>query len=283
MARPLRIEFPGAVYHVTSRGNEKKAVFRTTQDRQRFLDILQQVNKRYNWICHGYCLMTNHYHLILETPEGNLSSGMRQLNGVYTQYFNTAHTRKGHLLQGRYKAFLIQKEGYLLAVCRYVVLNPVRARIVSKPEDYPWSSYLPTAGLSKPHLCLHTAWLLSQFGQRRGKSEKEYREFVAAGSGRKTIWTSLHGQTFLGESEFIDTILQRFRNSEQSLDIPRTLRYRNRPPLNDLFTSKVCKEPGRRRDAIVRAVEEHGYLQREIAEHLGLHYSTISRILKVPG
>jgi len=130
MARPLRIEYPGAVYHVTSRGNEKKAVFKDEQDRENFLRTLQHVNKRYNWLCHAYCLMDNHYHLLIETPDGNLALGMRQLNGVYTQLFNNRRHRTGHLFQGRYKAILIQKDTHLLEVCRYVVLNPVRARMV---------------------------------------------------------------------------------------------------------------------------------------------------------
>jgi len=146
MSRPLRIEYPGAVYHVTSRGNEKKPVFKTDQDRQNFLNTLQRVNKRYHLICHAYCLMTNHYHLLLETSDGNLSLGMRQLNGVYTQVFNKLHGRTGHLFQGRYQSILIQKGSHLLEVCRYVVLNPVRAGTVEKPEDWKWSSYLATAG-----------------------------------------------------------------------------------------------------------------------------------------
>jgi REP element-mobilizing transposase RayT len=137
MARPLCIEYPGAVYHVTSRGNEKKPVFKDDHDRENFLNALQHVNRRYNWICHAYGLMTNHYHLLIETPDGNLSIGMRQLNGVYTQLFNKWHGRARHLFQGRYKAILIQKDSHLLEVCRYVVLNPVRAKIVgdNRNED----------------------------------------------------------------------------------------------------------------------------------------------------
>jgi len=160
MARPLRIEYPGAVYHVTSRGNEKKPVFKDDTDRLTFLNTLQHVNKRYNWICHAYCLMTNHYHLLIETPDGNLSIGMRQVNSVYTQLFNKRHGRAGHLFQGRYKAILIQKDSHLLEVCRYVVLNPVRARMAEKPEEYRWSSYLATAGKAQPHPCLTSDWVL---------------------------------------------------------------------------------------------------------------------------
>jgi len=122
------------VYHITSRGNEKKLIFKDERDRETFLDTLSQVDKRYNWLCHAYCLMNNHCHLIIETPDGNLSSGMRQLNGVYTQAFNRQHNRVGYLFQGRYKGILIQKDSHLLEVCRYVVLNPVRAKAVKKPE-----------------------------------------------------------------------------------------------------------------------------------------------------
>ena len=148
MARPLRIEYDGALYHITSRGNERKAIFRDDEDRIGFLEALQKVNERFNWICHAYCLMNNHYHLIVETPDGNLSKGMRQLNGVYTQYFNRKHHRVGHIFQGRYKSILMEKESYLLEVGRYVVLNPVRAKAVKKPEDWNWSSYRSTVGAS---------------------------------------------------------------------------------------------------------------------------------------
>ena len=154
MTRPLRIEYAGAVYHITSRGNEKKAVFRGDQDRINFLNVLQHVNKRYHWICHAYCLMENHYHLLIETPDGNLSFGMRQLNGVYTQLFNRRHQRTGHLFQGRYTSILIQKDSHLLEVCRYVVLNPVRARVVERPEAWKWSSYRATAGRETPAPCV---------------------------------------------------------------------------------------------------------------------------------
>jgi REP element-mobilizing transposase RayT len=139
MARPLRIEYEGAVYHVTSRGNERKPVFKDDGDREVFLDTLHKVNKRYNFLCYAYCLMDNHYHLIIETPDGNLSKGMRQLNGVYTQAFNKRHHRVGYIFQGRYKSILIQKESHLLEVCRYVVLNPVRAKAVNSPEEWRWS------------------------------------------------------------------------------------------------------------------------------------------------
>lgn len=175
MARPLRIEYPGAVYHITSRGNEKKAIFEDDNDREEFLKTLVHVNKRYNWLCHAYCLIDNHYHLLIETPNGNLSIGMRQLNGMYTQTINKRHLRTGHLLQGRYKAILIQKDNHLLEVCRYVALNPVRAGMVENPGDWRWSSYLATAGKETPHACLTVDWILCQFDNIRSKAEKEYK------------------------------------------------------------------------------------------------------------
>ncbi|MFH1142435.1 MAG: transposase, partial [Candidatus Uhrbacteria bacterium] len=149
MARPLRIEFPGATYHVTSRGNARNDIFLSDNDRHQFLKTLSETIERYNWLCHSYCLMGNHYHILIETPEGNLAKGMRQLNGVYTQAFNKINQRVGHIFQGRYKAFLIEKEPYLLEVIRYIVLNPVRALLVNDPKNWKWSSYCAFAGITK--------------------------------------------------------------------------------------------------------------------------------------
>ncbi len=141
MARPLRIEFAGALYHITSRGDRRDAIFLEDGDRELWLDGLGQVCKRFNWVVHAYCQMGNHYHLLAETPDSNLSAGMRQLNGVYTQRFNRIHRRVGHLFQGRYKAILVQKDAYLLELSRYIVLNPVCARMVRTARDWPWSNY----------------------------------------------------------------------------------------------------------------------------------------------
>jgi putative transposase len=280
MSRPLRIEYPGAVYHITSRGNEKKPVFKDDQDRANFLNTLQHVNKRYNWICHAYCLMTNHFHLLIETPDGNLSLGMRQLNGVYTQLFNKWHGRVGHLFQGRYKAILIQKDSHLLEVCRYVVLNPVRAKMVEKPENWMWSSYLATAGKTKPHPCMTTDWVLGQFGKKRAKAEQEYREFVHWGIGQKTIWTEVRGQSLLGEEGFVDTLVDHLKKHKDIPEIPKSQRYAHRPSLEKLLNAEVLLNLRKRRVAIIKAVEQYGYRQQEIATHLGLHYSSVSRIVK---
>jgi REP element-mobilizing transposase RayT len=160
MTRPLRIEFKGAVYHITSRGNARQAIFLDEKDFFVFLNLLCRVVKRYHFILHTYCLMNNHYHLLIETPYGNLSKGMRQLNGLYTQQFNQRHKRVGHLLQSRYQAILVDKDNYLLELYRYMVLNPVRAKIVKDPKDWRWSTYRSTTG-HKGIPCLTTDWILS--------------------------------------------------------------------------------------------------------------------------
>lgn len=277
MARPLRIEYDGAVYHITSRGNARKPIYKEDEDRRMFLEVLHRANSRYNWLCHAYCLMNNHYHLIIETPDGNLSQGMRQLNGVYTQLFNKRHNRVGHIFQGRYKAILIQKESHLLEAIRYVVLNPVRAKAVKDTDEWKWSSYCGTAGKEKPHLCLTKDWILGQFGSKRRQSEKKYREFVMAGIGKENIWKDVKGQSILGEDEFIERFLNHVKGYEEVKEIPKSQRYIGRPELAKLLKgaerrkeiSKIAKE----------AVDRYGYSQKEVADYLGIHYSTVSRMV----
>lgn len=280
MARPLRIEYDGAIYHVTSRGNAKKPIFKDDKDRLAFLDILQQVNHRYNWHCHAYCLMKNHYHLVIETPDGNLSKGMRQFNGVYTQAFNRRHKRVGHIFQGRYKAILIQKESHLLEVCRYVVLNPVRAKIVEQAAQWKWSSYRPTAGRGKSHPCLQTDWLLGQFGKKRREAEKKYREFVKAGMGEEDLWKEVQGQSILGEEGFVETLLDYVKRYRDIQEIPKRQRYLGRPKLQDIFSGKEFSDRKQRDRKIIEAIEKYGYSQREIARHLDMHYASISRLAR---
>jgi len=136
MARALRIEYPGPLYHVTARGNAQQDIFLGDEDRQQFLAVLSRVVSRFHLLLHAYCLMDNHFHLLVETPEANLSEAIRQLNGVYTQAFNRRHQRVGHVLQGRFKAIVVDRDSYLLELCRYVVLNPVRAKTTRKADTY---------------------------------------------------------------------------------------------------------------------------------------------------
>lgn len=280
MARPLRIQYDGAVYHITSRGNARKAIFKDDEDRQLFLETLYQVKKRYNWLCHAYCLMNNHYHLVIETPDGNLSQGMRQLNGVYTQTYNARHNRVGHILQGRYKAILIQKESHLLEVCRYVVLNPVRAKTVQRPEQWKWSSYRATAGKEASHACLTTDWILGQLGRRRKQAEERYREFVHAGISEKGIWDDVKGQSILGKERFVEDLAGYLQGSRDMTEIPRMQRYVGRPALKDLLKGSEKKTGDYLVEKLREAVERYGYSQREVSEFIGLHYSTVSRLLK---
>jgi REP-associated tyrosine transposase len=285
MARPLRIQYPGALYHVTSRGNARHPIFRDDLDRKTFLDLLNTVTEDSRWLCHGYCLMTNHYHLVVETPEANLSGGMRQLNGVYTMRFNWRHRTVGHVLQGRFKAILIQRESHLLEVCRYVVLNPVRAQDVKKPEEWKWSSYLGTAGLAKPHECLTVDWVLGQFGKTRRLAEKAYRNFVSAGIGGAgigggSIWGEVKGQSVLGEDSFVKELELYTKGAKEFKEIPRTQRYVNRPELDQWFSRRTEQGKKWRNRKIAEAVRDWGYTQKQIADYLGMHYSTVSRIWK---
>ncbi|MGH1430765.1 MAG: transposase [Neptuniibacter sp.] len=168
MSRALRIEFPGAYYHITSRGNARSDIYLNDEARRYFLTLMQQVCERFRWFCHGYCLMDNHYHLLIETAEANLSKGMRHLNGVYTQWFNRTFGRVGHLFQGRYKAILVDSDSYLLELCRYIVLNPVRSRMCHDASEWPWSSYRSTAGLCQPYEFLTVEPVLVSFDSNYG-------------------------------------------------------------------------------------------------------------------
>ena len=279
MARPLRIEYDGALYHVTGRGNERKPIFRDEKDRKLFLDTLFQVTERFNWLCHAYCLMGNHYHLVIETPDGNLSHGMRQLNGVYTQGFNRRYHRVGHLLQGRFKGILVQKDSHLLELCRYVVLNPVRAKAVKHPRDWPWSSYRATAGQASIAPCLTVDEVLSHFGQRRSAAQEKYREYVSDGIGRATIWENLQAQSLLGLEGFAEALKEHVAGKQKLSEVPKAQRLMGRISLKKLFEEGGGGKAKRNR-RIVEAVYQHGYSQIEVARHLELHYSTISRLMK---
>ena len=279
MARPLRIEYDGALYHVTSRGNERKRIFQDDTDRELFLNTLSQVNERFHWICHAYCLMGNHYHLVIETPDGNLSKGMRQLNGVYTQAFNRRHHRVGHLFQGRFKGILVQKESHYLEVCRYVVLNPVRAKAVKQPREWPWSSYRATGGLARVPRCLTVDEILSHFGQRRGPAQRKYREYVGEGIAGASIWENLAAQSLLGLEGFAEALRGHVTGKETIREIPKGQRLIGRASLKKLF-DEAGKGKAKRDRLISQAVNQHGYSQMEVARHLKLHYSTVSRLIK---
>lgn len=280
MSRPLRIEYPDALYHVTSRGNARNDIFHSDSDRETFLKIFSGVVHRFNWLCHAYCLMDNHYHLLIETPDGNLSKGMRQLNGVYTQRYNWLHQKTGHVFQGRYKAILVEKDSYLLELCRYVVLNPVRTRMKEKPEQWVWSSYRFTAGMKNPPDYLTTDWILGLFNPKKSEAQKLYRRFVRAGIGLQSPWEELQGQILLGEETFLDSHRDLLHDKQPVKEIPRTQRYLNRPKLSNLFLKIKGKNKVERNKQIHQAHIQHGYSLKEIADHLGIHYTTVSKVVK---
>lgn len=280
MARPLRIEFAGAVYHVTNRGNRREPIFDGDGDRECFLSVLESVLGRFKWLCHAYCLMDNHYHLLVETLEPNLSRGMRQLNGVYTQRHNAAHGKVGHLFQGRFKAVLVEKESHLLEVTRYVVLNPVRAGMVDGPREWRWSSYRASAGLRRPPSLLTVDWLLTQFGKRRGDAQRAYRHFVREGKGAASPFAGLAGGCLLGSDEFV-AMCRGFLTDDQTLEeVPRRERYAGRPSLEVLFGGVGAGKSAARNEAIGKAHIDYGYTQKVIGDFCGLHYSAVSRIVK---
>jgi putative transposase len=273
MSRPLRLEFEGALYHVTSRGDRREPIFDDVTDRHAWLELFEQSLERFAATAFAYCLMGNHYHFVVQTHQPNLSRLMRQLNGVHTQYYNRRYAKVGHLFQGRFKAVVVDEEAYFLEVCRYVDLNPVRAKMVKRPQDWPWSSY-----------CAHTgrvdgpAWLDSQdLHQRlaprapRRDGADAYARFVAQGRGVK-LWDALSGQIFLGGEAFVKRMQARIgRLSER--EIPRAQR---RPAARAL--EHYLK--GAQRDvAIMRAYLEGGHTQTAIAQATGLSVSRISRLI----
>ena len=277
MARPLRIEYEGALYHVTSRGNARERIFLSDSDRRIFLDALAEVIGRFGWICHAYCLMSNHYHLLIETPLPNLSKGMQLLNGVYTQRFNRAACRSGHVFEGRFKVILVERESYLLELARYVVLNPVRAKMVRSAKDWPWSSYRATAGLSEAPEFLTIDWILSQFGDGRVSATRTYRHFVSQGRGLD-VWEELRAGSLLGSEKFVEQLKPRLAEAPLDPNILRRERTVARPTLEELFTDAADRRARNLR--IHKAVREHHYTLQEVGDHLGLHFSTISVIAR---
>jgi putative transposase len=281
MARPLRIEYPNAVYHVTSRGNARADIFVDDSDRESFLRIAGKVVTRYNWLCHAYCLMDNHYHILIETPDGNLSEGMRQLNGIYTQAFNRRHDRVGHVFQGRFKAVIVEKESHLLELCRYVVLNPVRAGMVPTPQNWRWSSYRATGSVAKKEPLLTTEWIHGQFGQTKAEARKKYRQFVYDGINEQDApWEKLTGQVILGSEKFIERVRELLGGKEEIQEIPRLQRHVGRPALEVLFQAGEHLTKNMRNPMIYGAHVRHGYALKEIAEFLGIHYTTVSKVIK---
>jgi REP element-mobilizing transposase RayT len=267
VARPLRLCFEDARYHVIARSTSDGVLFRDDFDRERFLAAFDRIVERQRWICHAYCLMTTHYHLVVETPLANLPLGMQQLNGRHASGFNERHGRTGHLFGSRYRSILIEDARYLLAVCRYVVLNPVRAGICDLPEEWPWSSYRATAGLEPTPRFLTTETVLAEAGGGTyPAAQAAYREFVAAGI-EDALAERVRGER-LGSEGFLR---DRFGLEPPLEEIPREQVEPERRPLVEVFEEEAF--------AVAAAYRRYGYSLREIGAHLGCHYSTVSRRL----
>jgi REP element-mobilizing transposase RayT len=240
MARPLRIIYSGAFYHVTSRGNERKNIFKSKKDRERFLEYLASATFRYDAVIHTYCLMDNHYHLLLETPSANLSQIMRHINGAYTTYFNIKHKRAGHLFQGRFRAILVDKDAYAKELSRYIHLNPVRAEIVATPENYEWSSYQYYIGLKKSPDWLKKDFILGYFGCKIKEANSEYKKFVRR-LLKKEYESPLEqavGSALLGGHEFIDFIKNNYLFDKKKIkDIPELKNFSRKPELDEIFNT----------------------------------------------
>lgn len=290
MARPLRLLYPGALYHITARGNERKEIFRTDHDRDAFLAILAQAVERYRLILHAYVLMNNHYHLLLETKEGNLPLAIRHLNGLYTSHFNRTHRRVGHLFQGRYKAILIEKESYLLELSRYIHLNPIRVKKNMRLGSHRWSSYFDYIGKREAPKWLTTKVVLSQFGKSRRGSEIAYRRFVEEGvqKGIDRPWDKMVGQLLLGGEEFQRSIWSKVGKGKDR-EVPDLKRLETRPGFDEIraAVSAVLSEleflkTGPRSDP-ERAVlfylgrERGGMSLKALAERFGVDDSAISQ------
>jgi putative transposase len=260
------------VYHVTSRGNGRAAIYLDDGDREAFLNVFGEVCGRIHWVCYAYCLMTSHYHLVIETLDPNLSRGMRQLNGVYTQQFNQHHGRVGHVFQGRYKAILIDREPYLLHLVRYVVLNPVRAGMVTSPEPWRWSRDHAAVGQAHTPDWLATEWVLRQFGTRRAQAHQRFAQFVRDGQTQPSIWHELRNQIYLGDEQFVARMQSQIQDEKPQDDIPKVQRRLCRLSLEDF-----ARQHGDPQSAMAAAYVSGTHTMNASASYFGVHYSTVSR------
>ena len=238
MARPLRITFPGAFYHVTSRGNERKAVFKSKRDREKYLEYLESATTRYDAVIHAFCLMDNHYHLLLETPSGNLPRIMRHINGAYTTYFNAKRARSGHLFQGRYRAILVDKDEYAKHLSRYIHLNPVRAKMVETPGAYMWSSYRFFIGNEKSPKWLYRDFILGYFGRKISDAQNGYKEFVSSYVNKKyeSPLKDVVGSILLGGPDFVNFVKENFLSGKRpDKDLPALRQLIPRISMPDIF------------------------------------------------
>ena len=253
MSRHPRIEFPGAHHHVMSRGNAKQDIFLKRRDRSVFLQILGRVVSEHGWECYAYCLMNNHYHLVVHTPSPSLAIGMKYLNGVYSQGFNVRHDRVGHLFQGRYASRLVESDSHVLALMRYVVQNPLRAGLCKSLDGWGWTSFQATAGMSPCPSFLQPDFLLNMFSDYPRLAREAYQDFVSVPAVEEP-WMKFA------------PVRNRCKGIEERLELPSII--------------QTTDDKDRRNLQIVDAFLDHGYTMAEIAAFLGCHPSNISKIVK---
>ena len=278
MSRPLRIQYPGAIYHITSRGNGGNKIFEDKKDYLMFLEELKEVIEDYNWISYAYCLMPNHYHLFIKTLDPNLSIGMRQLNGNYTQKYNIRHKKFGHIFQGRFKSILVEDNSYQGNLIRYITFNPVKAKIAKSITSWPWSSHKEIMGLTKKSGCVHPNETFSFFHKNKEIAKKEYIKFINEKTKEDNTWKDLQSGSILGSLQFARDTINKYGN-KKSKENTKKERFAGRPSLEEIF--KNIKEKHQRNILIYKSFKEYGYTQTEIAKHLNLHYSTISRRIDI--
>lgn len=283
MGRPLRIQYPGAWYHITSRGNEKKPIFKSRRDREKFLSYLKTANERYGAIIHVYCLMNNHYHLLLETPNPNLSQILHHINGAYTNYFNAKRHRSGHLFQGRYRAIVVEKDSYCQELSRYIHLNPVRAGLVEEPLKYPWTSYPYYIGIKSKPSWLKTDTVLAYFDKDVRKAQRHYRLFVEKVLGREleSPIKNIFASTFLGTEKFIEHSKEKwieFKNADLR-NIPALRKLQTLPLLEEtehIVRTIVGKEGRSCKKLCLYVAQQYcGYSLKQIGAHYGMKESAV--------
>ena len=281
MSRPLRIEFPGAVYHVTSRGDRRESIFEDDADRHALLAVMALGLARFDARMLAYCLMGNHYHFVLHSAMANLSQLMRHINGVYSQAFNRRHSKVGHLFQGRFKAILVDRDAYLLEVCRYVELNPVRAGMVDAPQAWPWSSYRAHIGEADAPQWLDTEGVYGHLLGHPVHSATEalhaarcYAELVAAGRDVRLWDLGLNKQIYLGDDDFVARMQSRSgRPGLTSKEVPKAQRS---TPRNLTHWLGVCET---REEALRRAHVESAISMTAMAAQLGVSVARVSQLI----
>lgn len=282
MSRPLRIEYNNAFYHITARGNDRKPIFTDDSDRQALLSHYSSATERYGAIIHAYCLMTNHYHLLLETPHGNLSQIMRHINGAYASYFNTRHSRVGPLLQGRYKAILVEKDTYAQELSRYIHLNPVRAKKIKTVEEYPWSSCRAYLGLEEKPQWLHDEFILEYFNSDSQEACRTYFKFLQEGI-KKNAWNpqkEIVFSTLLGGVDFIEEVKSKYLSDKEiTRDVPdlKSLMKLSVEEIIQQVNEEFGEHKAGRNAAIYIAHKYSGKALKEIGIYFGLRESGVSQ------